>query len=98
VSYANAAVRKHLPPLSVILQSELGTILDWIDRTGKPGYKLAPDTASTRLSASVKTRACPGHPRIAGIATRRTWMAGTGPAMTNIRVNRVVKRSSGIAS
>ncbi|HUZ90406.1 MAG TPA: recombinase family protein [Methylocella sp.] len=43
--------------LSVTLQGELGAILDWIDRTGKPGYKPAPDTASTRLSASVKTRA-----------------------------------------
>jgi site-specific DNA recombinase len=43
--------------LSVTLQGELGTILDWIDRTGKPGYKPAPDAASTRLSASVKARA-----------------------------------------
>ncbi|HGR4979326.1 TPA: hypothetical protein ACLPK7_006065, partial [Pseudomonas aeruginosa] len=43
--------------LSVTLQGELGTILDWIDRTGKPGYKPAPDTASSRLSASVKARA-----------------------------------------
>jgi DNA invertase Pin-like site-specific DNA recombinase len=43
--------------LSVTLQGELGTILDWIDRTGKPGYKPAPDTASSRLSASVKAGA-----------------------------------------
>ncbi len=43
--------------LSITLQGELGTILDWIDRTGKPGYKPAPDTASTRLSVSVKARA-----------------------------------------
>ncbi|MGD9920655.1 MAG: recombinase family protein [Pseudorhodoplanes sp.] len=48
--------------LSITLQGELGTILDWIDRTGKPGYKPAPDTASTRLSVSVKARARPGHP------------------------------------
>jgi site-specific DNA recombinase len=38
------------------LQGELGKILDWIECTGKPGYKPAPDTAS-RLSVSVKTRA-----------------------------------------
>ena len=38
--------------LSVTLQGELGAILDWIDRTGKPGYKPTPDTASTRLSVS----------------------------------------------
>lgn len=47
--------------LSVTLQGELGTILDWIDRTGKPGYKPTPDTASTRLSASVKAWACRGQ-------------------------------------
>jgi site-specific DNA recombinase len=49
--------------LSVTLQGELGAILDWIDRTGKPGYKPMPDTASSRLSASVKAGACPDHPR-----------------------------------
>lgn len=43
--------------LSVTLQGELGTILDWIDRTGKPGYKPTPDNGSTQLSASVKARA-----------------------------------------
>jgi site-specific DNA recombinase len=43
--------------LSVTLQGELGAILDWIDRTGKPGYKPMPDTASSRLSASVKAGA-----------------------------------------
>ncbi|WP_245337291.1 hypothetical protein [Shinella sp. HZN7] len=43
--------------LSVTLQGELGTILDWIDRTGKPGYKPAGDTTSTHLSVSVKARA-----------------------------------------
>src|SRR5882724_9321277 len=25
---------------------------------------------------------CPGHPRLNGIAARKTWMAGTSPAMT----------------
>ena len=57
----------------VTLRGDLATILEWIERTGKPGYKPATDTASSRLSVSFKTRACPG---------RRTWMAGTSPAMT----------------
>ncbi|CAH0340473.1 zinc ribbon domain-containing protein [Rhizobium sp. CECT 9324] len=44
---------------SITLQGELGTILDWIDRSGKPGYKPKTDTAQSRLSASVNARACP---------------------------------------
>jgi site-specific DNA recombinase len=44
---------------SITLQGELGTILDWIDRSGKPGYKPRTDTAQSRLSASVNARACP---------------------------------------
>jgi len=27
-------------------------------------------------------RACPGHPRLGGTSARKTWMAGTSPAMT----------------
>src|SRR5258708_29232754 len=27
-------------------------------------------------------RACPGHPRLNGTSARKTWMAGTSPAMT----------------
>lgn len=45
---------------SVTLQGELGTILDWIERSGKPGYRPKPDTASSRLSIPVKTGARPG--------------------------------------
>ena len=71
--------------LSITLQGELGTILDWIDRTGKPGYKPAPDTASTRLSVSVKARACPGHPRLEHARDSKAWMAGTSPAMTTTK-------------
>lgn len=41
----------------ITLHGDLDTILDWIDRTGKSGYKPAPGTASSRLSVSVKTRA-----------------------------------------
>jgi len=43
--------------LQVTLHGDLDAILDWIDRTGKPGYKPKPDTASCRMSVSVKTRA-----------------------------------------
>jgi len=43
----------------ITLHGELGTILDWIDRTGTPGYKPTPAAAASRLSVSVKTRACP---------------------------------------
>lgn len=46
----------------VTLEGDLATILEWIERTGKPCYKPATDIASSRLSVSVKTRACPGHP------------------------------------
>lgn len=49
--------------VQVMLHGDLDTILAWIDRTGKPGYKPKSDLASSRLSVSVKTRACPGHPR-----------------------------------
>jgi DNA invertase Pin-like site-specific DNA recombinase len=41
----------------VTLQGDLATILEWIERTGKPAYKPATDIASSRLSVSVKTRA-----------------------------------------
>lgn len=72
---------------SVTLQGELGTILDWIDRTGKLGYKPAIDTRSSQLSVSVKTRACPGDlslpagrigevPRMS--ASRPPWDDGGG--------------------
>lgn len=44
----------------VTLQGELGAILDWIERSGKSGYKPDPDLPTSRLSASVKTRARPG--------------------------------------
>lgn len=41
----------------VTLEGDLATILEWIERTGKPCYKPATDIASSRLSVSVKTRA-----------------------------------------
>ena len=66
----------------VTLQGDLATILEWIDRTGKPGYKPATDIASSRLSVSVKTRACPGHPRLYLRESLKTWMPGTRPGMT----------------
>ncbi|MCM2477812.1 recombinase family protein [Rhizobium sp. CG5] len=42
---------------SITLQGELGTILDWIDRSGKPDYKPRTDAPQSRLSASVNARA-----------------------------------------
>lgn len=45
---------------TVTLQGELGAILDWIERTGKPGYRPAIDIRSSRLSVSGKTGARPG--------------------------------------
>ncbi len=45
---------------TITLQGELGTVLDWIDRSGKPGYKPNPDLPASRLSVSVKARARPG--------------------------------------
>ena len=66
----------------VTLRGDLATILEWIERTGKPGYKPATDTASSRLSVSVKTRACPGHPRLYLRESLKTWMPGTRPGMT----------------
>ncbi|WP_204322661.1 hypothetical protein, partial [Streptococcus pneumoniae] len=49
---------------TVTLQGELGTMLGWIDRSGKPGYKPKAETASSRMSVSVNGGACPGHPRL----------------------------------
>jgi DNA invertase Pin-like site-specific DNA recombinase len=59
--------------LQVTLHGDLDTILAWIDRTGKPGYKPKLDTALCRLSVSVKTRACPGHPRSSCRGKGRGW-------------------------
>ncbi len=52
---------------TITLQGELGTILDWIDRSGKPGHKQKPNSDSPPLSVSVKTGACPEH------LQRRYW-------------------------
>ncbi|GAB1715114.1 MAG: hypothetical protein NTAFB05_01560 [Nitrobacter sp.] len=41
--------------LSITLHGKLGTILDRIDHTRKPGYRPAIDTRSCRLSVSAKT-------------------------------------------
>lgn len=43
---------------TIPLQGELGAILVWIDRSGKPGYKQRSDTPQSYLSASVNTRGC----------------------------------------
>jgi hypothetical protein len=31
-------------------------------------------------------RACPGHPRLSGVARRKTWMAAINPAMTAVSI------------
>lgn len=67
---------------SITLQGELGTILDWIDRTGKPGYKPKTDTAQSRLSVSVNARACPEH-LLPIDFTIGGQILGTGPRMTS---------------
>ena len=64
----------------VTLQGDLATILEWIERTGKPCYKPATDIASSRLSVSVKTRACPGHPRLPLLAFQRRGCPAQGRA------------------
>jgi hypothetical protein len=46
---------------SITLQGELGIILDWIDRSGKPDYKPRTDAAQSRLLVPVNARACPEH-------------------------------------
>lgn len=65
---------------TITLQGELGTILDWIDRSGKPGYKTNPDLPTSRVSVSVKARACPGHPclRLTPGDVAHHWKRGAG--------------------
>jgi len=46
--------------LKITLHGDLETILRWVEKTKKPGYK-AP---LAELSASARARACPGHPRL----------------------------------
>lgn len=66
---------------SITLQGELGTILDWIDRSGKPGYKPKSDNPQARLSVSVNPRACP-EDLSRSHAKHCRQMVGTGPTMT----------------
>lgn len=62
------------------LQGDIATILEWIERTGKPGYRPGPDLPTSRLSTSVKTRASQG---VAGSATRLTATLNTRPVKGN---------------
>lgn len=50
----------------ITLQGDLSTILEWIERTGKTGYRPEPDLPTSRLSTSVKTRASPGLRSVIG--------------------------------
>src|ERR1700680_2603597 len=58
--------------------------------TGKCGQHNAPFVAvfvmpGQKRAARLRAR-CPGHPRLNGAAARKTWMAGTSPAMTDMRM------------
>ena len=50
--------------LQITLHGDLDTIVEWVARTAKSGYKAKLQAASSRLSVSVKGRARPGHPRL----------------------------------
>lgn len=50
--------------LRITLQGEFGTILDWIERTGKPGYRPDPDTATSHCQPRSKRGDAPGLPRV----------------------------------
>ncbi|WP_100180579.1 recombinase family protein [Bradyrhizobium nitroreducens] len=65
--------------LQITLHGDLDTIIDWVARAAKSGYKAKLKITSSRLSVSVKGRACPGHPR--SLCCVAAWMAGTSPAM-----------------
>jgi seryl-tRNA synthetase len=47
----------------VTLHGDLETILNWIERSGRKGYKPA-EKVTAELSATANSRACPGHPRL----------------------------------
>src|SRR5258707_11208568 len=58
--------------------------------TGKCGQHNAPFVAvvvmpGQKREARLRAR-CPGHPRLDVAAARKTWMAGTSPAMTDMRM------------
>ncbi len=61
---------------SITLQRERVTILDWIERAGKPGCRPIPGTTSFRLFRSVKTR--PMLEEGTPIKQRPVFRAGAG--------------------
>ena len=69
--------------VNVALHGDLGTILDWIARTGKTGYKAKADASPTRLSVSVKGRACPGDPFMGSAGTVFSTAHGLFAAAAN---------------
>ena len=62
--------------LQITLLGNLDTIVEWVARTAKSGYKAKLQAASSRLSVSVKGRACPGHPRFSSRHGLKTWPPG----------------------
>ena len=65
--------------LQITLHGDLDTIVEWVARTAKSGYKAKFETASFRLSVSAKGRACPGHPRSRSSSARRGWPGQARP-------------------
>src|SRR5450631_3377135 len=55
-------------------------------------------TAATRegCCGGRHARACPGHPRLDIVAARKTWMAGTSPAMTSRWTIETMKHQSSL--
>src|SRR6267378_1891348 len=50
------------------------------------------DWSSDVCSSDLHARPCAGHPRLNSIAARKTWMAGTSPAMTvSVRSGRALQ-------
>ena len=65
--------------LRITLHGDLDTILDWIERTGKSGYKPGP----TPPHPDCRSRSKHGHvPAIhVFVSERKSWMPGTRPGM-----------------
>ena len=58
-------------------------IMAGLQSVPKPAAAQPPQAPLHRCLVGVRhARACPGHPRLGFIRARKTWMAGTSPAMT----------------
>jgi hypothetical protein len=70
------------------LEEEVARRANAADKAGAeaPSSETVPslreNVSEAQKSGNRHGRACPGHPRIAVSATRKTWMPGTRPGMT----------------